>query len=167
MMETTKIDKLFALKALKRKVDEEYKLLEGECRQELLEAYAEDGTDRKVSPYFGSDAGKFSIKRTKAKPPQTVVEFNLCDDELFAEWLEENHGAALRFAMLNAADMGMYWFNFTGELPEGISRIEVEEPGMPEVLTAQIYSFKDDVVLEKLGGNLFEGANQLLLGDGE
>lgn len=166
-MEVNKVDKLFALKALKRKIDEEYKLLEGECRQELLEAYAEDGTDRRVSPFFGSDAGKFSIKRTKAKPPQTVVEFNMCDDEAFAEWIEDNHGAALRYAVLNAADFGRYWFNFTGELADGISRVEVEEPGTPEVLTAQIYSFKDDVVLEKLGGNLFEGANRLLLGDGE
>ena len=67
MMEVKPIDKLFALKAVKSKVDEEYKLLEGECRQELLEAYEKDGTDRKTSPYFGPDAGKFSIKLIKGK----------------------------------------------------------------------------------------------------
>ena len=166
MTKPTKIDKLFALKAVKGKVDEEYKLLEGECRQELLEAYDADGTDRKTAPMF-PDAGKFSIKRTKGKKPETVVEFNLCDDEAMAEWLETNQGAAVRFAMLEAADFGRFWFNFTGELPDGISRVEYEEPGTPDVLSAQVYSFKPDVVIGTLGGNLLERANELLLGDGE
>lgn len=165
-MQPTKIDKLLALKAVKSKVDEEYKLLEGECRQELLEAYEKDGTDRKTSPYFGPDAGKFSIKRIKGKKPETGVEFNMCDDEALAEWLESNHDAALRYAILNGADFGRYWFYFTGELPEGISRVEYEEPGTPDTLLAQVYSFKPDIVIEKLGGNLLEMTNELLLGDG-
>lgn len=166
-MQTTKIDKLFALKAVKGKVDEEYRLLEGECRQELLEAYEKDGTDRKTSPYFGPDAGKFSIKRMRGKKAEVRVEFNICDDEALAEWLEANHGAALRYAILNGADFGMFWFNFTGELPDGISRVEYEEPGTPDTLSAQVYSFKPEVVIDKLGGNLLERTNELLLGDGE
>lgn len=164
-MEPTKIDKLFALKALKKKVDEEYKLLEGECREDLLEAYAQDGTDRKVSPFFGAEAGKFSIKRSGGSEASTEDEFALDDDEALAEWLEANQGAAIRYAMLNAADFGAYWLHWSGEVPDGISLKRVEVPAQPPTLSAQVYSFKPEVVIDKLGGNLLAGANALLLGE--
>ena len=162
-MQTTKIDKLFALKAVKKKIDEEYKLLEGECREELLEAYRKDGTDRKVSPFFGSDAGKFSIKRTGGKDAETVRDFVLADDEKLAEWLEANPDAALRYAMLNAKDFARYWVNWSGEIPDGMEMTETHVEATPPTLTAQVYSFKPDVVLDKLGGNVLDGVNELLL----
>lgn len=165
-MEPTKIDKLFALKAVKKKIDEEYKLLEGECREELLEAYGKDGTDRKTSPFFGPDAGKFSIKSTGGKDAETVREFEVADDEKLAEWLEENKGAALRYAMLNAKDFAAYWVNWSGEIPDGVEMTETHVEATPPTLTAQVYSFNPSVVLEKLGGNMFEKVNELLLDDG-
>ena len=166
-MEPTKIDKLFALKAVKKKIDEEYKLLEGECREELLEAYARDGVDRKISPFFGLDAGKFSIKRSGGKDAETVRDFELADDEKLAEWLESNHDAALRYAMLNAKDFARYWVNWSGEVPDGMEMTETHVEATPPTLSAQIFNFKDDVVLGKLGGNVLDGVNELLLGDGE
>ena len=163
----TKIDKLFALKALEQKISDERKALEYECRDELIEAFKEDGTDRKTSTFFGPDAGKFSIKRYKAKPGETVVEFNLADDEAFAGWLEENQAAVFGFAKLNAPDLARWWFDTNGELADGIARVEYEEPGTPATISAQVYSFKPDLVIEKLGGNFLASANALLLGDGE
>ena len=163
----SKIDKLFALKAVEQKVKEERELLEYECRDELLEAYAKDGTDRRTSTFFGPDAGKFSIKRFKAKPGKTVTEYNLADDEAFADWLADNPSAASRFAKLHAADLAEWWFDANGELTDGVSRVEYEEEGTPERVTAQVYSFKPDVVIERLGGNLLEGANRLMLGESD
>lgn len=165
-MEVTKIDKLFALKAVKKKVDEEYKLLEGECREELLEAYGKDGVDRKSSPFFGPEAGKFSIKRTGGKDAETVREFEMVDDEKLADWLEANKGAALRYALLNAKDFAAYWVNWSGEIPDGMEMTETHVEATPPTLSAQVYSFKPDVVLGKLGGNVLDGVNELLLGDG-
>lgn len=163
------IDRLFALKALEQAISDERKLVEGECRQELLEAYEADGTDRRTSTYFGPDAGKFSLKRTKGKKGGTVVEYNLADEEAFGDWLEEELKAALGFSMLNARELGRWWFEATGELPDGISRVEYAEEAEPDKLSAQIYSFKPDMVLGKLAedGNFLEGANSFLLGDGE
>ena len=165
----TKIDKLFALKAVEQKVSEERKAVEYECREELLDALATDGTDRRTSPYFGPEAGKYSIKRMKGKPASKQVEFHLADDEAFAEWLEANPNAAVSYAKLNAPDIGRWWLRNEGELPDGISMVEYEEPATPDTVTAQVYSFKSDVVIGKLAddGNFLEGANRLLLGDGE
>lgn len=167
MSKPTKIDRLFALKAVEQKVKEERELVEYECRDELLEAFKADGTDRRTSPYFGPDAGKYSVKRMKGKPPTTVTEFNLADDEEFAEWLEGNVGAAVAYAKLHYADFAKSQVESTGELPDGIAMVTYEQPGTEPSVTAQVYSFKPDLVLEKLGGNFLEGANRLLLGDGD
>lgn len=165
----TKIDKLFALKAVEKKAEEERKLLEYECRDELIEAFNADGTDRRTSPFFGVDAGKFSLKRFKAKPAKKELAFSLSDDELFAEWLEDNKGAAIEYAKRHVDDFAEWHFRGSGEVADGIEMTETEVPGQPERLTAQVYSFKPDVVLSKLAenGNFLEGANRLLLGDGD
>ena len=165
----SKLDKLFALKAVEKKVTDERKLLEYECRDELLAAYEADGTDRRTSPFFGPEAGKYSVKRFKAKPPIVNVEYGMADDEEFAEWLEANQGSAISYVKAHAVEFAQSHFDATGELPDGFTRVEYEEPGEPERVTAQVYSFKPDIVLEKLAehGNVLEGANRLLLGDGD
>lgn len=167
-MKPTNLDKLFALKALEQKITEERKLLEYECRDELLEAYKSDGTDRRTSPYFGADAGKFSVKHFKAKPGREVVTFELKDWDAFNEWVESNKDSIARCAFVKAEDFAQWWVDNNGELPDGIIRTVSHEEGKAAYETAQIYSFKADKVLEKLseGGNVFEGANQLLLSDG-
>lgn len=166
-MKPTKIDKLFALKALEQKVTDERKLIEYECRDELLEAFETDGTDRRTSPYFGADAGKFSVKRMKGTPAKQVTEFNLADDMAFADWLESNVGALIAYAKNHYQEVSKYHIENTGELPDGIAMVSYEEPGKEPYITAQVYSFKPDIVIDKLGGNLLEGANRLLLGESD
>ena len=165
-----KIDRLFALKALEQKVKEERELQEYECRDDLLEAFEQDGTDRRTSPFFGPEAGKYSIKRIKGKPAQEEVTYALDDDVAFAEWLESNFDSLMSFAKLRASDFSRIYFESTGELPDGIEReTHVVKPATEPSVTAQVYSFKPDVVLEKLAenGNVFEQANKLLLEEGE
>ena len=163
----TNIDKLFALKAVEQKVTEERKMLEYECRDELLEALGKDGTDRRTSPMFGPDAGKFSIKRMKGKPEVEVLEYCLDDDVAFAEWLEGNIGAAVSYAKEKYKEFSRAHFEATGEVPDGIEVVKRVEPGTEPSVTAQVYSFKPDIVIERLGGNLLESANNLLLGEAD
>lgn len=169
MGKVTNVDKLLALKALETRIVEERKDLECECRKELLGKYFEDGTDRMVSPYFGPDAGKFSVKHYKETPDSSVRKFRLIDDEAFADWCEWNIDAVVSYAKSHAASVAEWVVDKTGELPCGTYFEDVHVPGKPEVLSAQVYSFKPDVVLDRLaqGGNVLEGANELLLGDGE
>lgn len=168
MDKPTKIDKLMAYKALEQRVTNERKALEYECRDELVTAYKETGTDRVISPLFGADAGKFSIKRIKGKPAHEVVEYNLADDVAFAEWLEENADSAISYVKTHARDFGQTHFEATGELPEGISRVTYEEPATEPTITAQVYSFKPEIVINKLAenGNVFDEVNRLMLGGG-
>ena len=163
------IDRLFALRALEQKISEERKLLEYECRDELLEAFKADGTDRRTSPFFGPDAGKFSVKRYKAKPATVNVDYNVTDGGEFADWCADNVADLAEYVGAHATEFARWHFDATGELPDGIARVEYEEEGEPERLSAQVYSFKPDIVLSKLaeGGNFLEGANRLLLGDGD
>lgn len=163
----TNIDKLFALKAVEQKVVEKRKDIEYVCREELLAAYEEDGTDRKTSPLFGPDAGKYSIKRMKGSPEREVTEFNLADDVAFADWLEENVGAAISYVKVHASEFAETYIAAHGEVPDGIAVVKHVEPATEGSVSAQVYTFKPDIVLEKLGGrNILEGASRLL-GDGD
>ena len=167
MEKPTKVDKLFAYKAVEQRITNERKALEYECRDELVAAYSEAGTDRLIAPMF-PDAGKFSIKRIKGKPAREVVEYNLADDVAFAEWLEDNVGSAISYVKANATDFARRHFEGEGELPEGISRVCYEEPATEPTITAQVYSFKPDEVFNKLAenGNVFDEVNRLMLGGG-
>ena len=161
-MEVTPIDKLAIYQTIKDQVDSAYKLAKMEAEDFLAYKRDTDGTTSLTSPVFGSDVGEYHYGKTRAK---TFFEYALCDDVDFSEWLEDNVDAAIGFAKLNAPDLGRWWFDANGELPEGISRIPVEEPS--KTTAPKFYKFNPSVVLEKLGGNLFEEADKLLLGDGE
>jgi len=165
----TNIDKLFALKALEQKITEERKLVEYECRDELIESVKADGSDRRISTYFGPEAGKFSIKRMKGKPPKETVRYENEDWEAFDSWIEANFAEAKNYIFQSLGEFCGWWFGRTGEIPDGVERVVSVEPGTDGSLSAQVYSFKPDIVLEKLaeGGNVLEGANRLLLGDGD
>ena len=161
-MAPTNADKLFALEYVRREVNAAYDDAKNALRDELAELNESHGATEIASKHFGAAAGKFKFKFSK---PKTVVEYNLADDEEFAEWLEGNQQAALSFAKLHAAELAEWWFSGSGELPDGVARVEYDEP--ERVVGAQIYGFKPDMVAEKLGGNVFGEVNRLLLGDGE
>ena len=159
-METRKIDKLFALKALEKRVKEAREELEAEVREALLEQYEEGGGDRMRSPYFGNDAGAYTYT-----PPEEVeeTEWKLCDWTAMAEWMAQDPKAAESYAYAHFADFASWWFERTGEVPEGISRATVAtvKPGRTRL------AVKEQVVFDKMGGNLFEEVNRLMLGGGE
>ena len=158
-MKVNKMDKLFALKCLEKKVKSARERYEGECKLELARAYEEEGTTQRRSPLFGKEAGTFSYippkieEKTEYKTDMTAV----------VEFLTEEPKAAEMFILANPGQFYEFWVEQTGEIPGGITRstYEVEKPGSTRL------AVKEDIVFEQLSStNLLEDVNQLLLGDG-
>ena len=162
-MQPTPIDRYFAAKCVKKEVDEAYKAAETEAALFLDEA-RENGITSLSSKYFGEDAGEYKRGKTRKKQ---VVEYNVPDMGEFKDWCYMNLGALEKYAFAHASEFGQWWFERTGELPDGISRVDYEEP--PKLKAPAIYRYDHELVKSKLaeGGNLLEGANGLLLGDGD
>ena len=154
-MGITKSDRLFALKALEKRVKREREEAEAECRDALIGQFEDGGSDRMRSPYFGNEAGTFTYIPPKS---EDVCEWRLCDWEGMAEWLDENRSAAEQFVFANFEQFAKWWSERTGEVPGGVSRAKVTrlKPGSTRL------AVKEDVVLAKAGG--MEGMNALLLG---
>ena len=161
-MGPTPIDRYFAAKCVKAEVDKAYKEAEAEAIYYLDES-REAGKTSLISTYFGEEAGEYKRSKTRAKK---VVEYNMTDMQTFNGWLYDNLDAMSAYICHNAKEFGEWWFEYTGELADGISRVEYEEP--PHLKAPSIYRFDHDLVKAKLaqGGNLLDGANQLLLSDG-
>ncbi len=159
----TPIDKYFAAECVKREVDQVYKAAKADAEIYLDEA-RENGQTALVSKFFGEDAGEFKRGKTRAK---RVVEFHVSDNDEFSQWIYDNPAAAFFFAKNNAVEFAEFWLESTGELPDGISRVEYEEPPKPKA--PQIYRYDHELIKGKLakGGNLLEGANRLLLSGGD
>lgn len=163
------VDRYLAAEYIKGKVDDAYKATQIEAEEELAALYAQDGTTEVVSQAF-EGAGKF---RYSQKRKRHVVEYNMADERELRGWLRANPDAAADWAVENAKEFGEWHFGRTGEVPDGIARVEYDEPakaGPPKV-----YGFDPDIVgrwLEEHGGWLQGAAaladgNELLLGDGE
>ena len=162
-MNPTPIDRYFAAKCVKREVDAAYKVAESEAAIYLDEA-RENGVNSLSSTYFGEDAGEYKRGKTCTKQ---VVEYNVPDIVDFEAWCMDNQVALVQYAKRNASDFGQWWFETTGEIPDGIARVDYEEPPKPKA--PSIYRYNHELVKAKLaeGGNLLEGANKLLLGGGD
>lgn len=158
----TKIDRLFGLEWLKKRVDAAHKEAKVEAEEELARLNAKNGTMELVSTAFGADAGRYKYSKTRKK---RVVEFHLADEADFSAWCHANMGAVIGFAKARAPEFGQEWLEATGELPDGVSRDEREEP--PRVGPPKLYGFEPGVVEAALGGNLPASVNRLLLGEGE
>ena len=154
------IDRFIGLEWLKKKVDKEHKEAKEQAIDDLATLTGELGVTEMTSTLFGPGAGKVKYSQIRKKK---VVEFNVTDEGEFAKWLDP--GDACEYVGQNAVEFAQWWFERTGEVPEGFSRVEYEEPA--KVGPAKLYGFDADVVEEKLGGNLLAGMNELLLGDGE
>ena len=159
----TKLDTLFAAKAVSKEINARVNELEKECKAELLQEYKESGNDRKRSPMFGKEAGYIGIQ--EGKPSEHVVRFQLNDPDAFVDWMDEAKPETDTFAQANMAQFAEFWFHQTGECPEGCTVIEYDsEPGEPIVKLM----VKEKVVLPMLQDNagMLVEVNQLLLGDG-
>ena len=161
-MQPTPIDRYFAAECIKKEVDAAYKAAKEDAAVYLDEA-REDGKTSLISTYFGEDAGEYKRGKTRAK---TVVEYNVPDLAEFVYWCSENRIALEIYVKEHASEFGQWWFENTGELPDGISRVDYEEP--PHLKAPQIYRYDHELIKQKLaeGGNILEGANRLLLSDG-
>lgn len=157
------IDRYVALKALKGAVDAEFKNAELDAADYFAEKEREGSTSL-CSPVFGVSAGEYKRGKTKAK---TVVEYDLADWDDFSAWLYDNVDAMHEFCFKKAEEFAKDRVEKHGELPDGIDRNEFQEP--PKETGPKLYRFDQQGVVERIaqGGNLFEKANELLLGDAE
>lgn len=163
-MQPTKVDNLVAAKAVVKEVDRRIKRFEDEVKAEFIEEYKNGGADRKRSRIFGNKAGYLTIK--EGKPSERVTKFQLVDVQEATDWMDEAKPDTDSFAQDNLEQYCQWWFERTGECPDGCTVITYDtEPGEPTA----ILSVKEKVVLPMLMENreLFGEVNQLLLGDGE
>lgn len=161
-MQVTPIDRYFAAECVKREVDKVHK--EAKAQAEIfLDEARDNGQASLISTYFGEDAGEYKRGKTRTKH---VVEFNLGDSERLEDWVNDNAYTMFLFAKDYAEELGQWCMNNTGEIPDGITRVEYDEP--PRLKAPQIYRYDHERVKEALakGGNILEGANQLLLSGG-
>lgn len=160
MDKANKIDKLFAIKAIEKKLVEERKQLESDAKLEMAQDYADSGVTQKRSVMFGKEAGTLSYIPPK---DEEQIEWLISDWTALGEWLAKDPKAAEKYIFAHAQDFGQWWLDETGEIPDGIRRntYTTTKPGSARL------AVKEDVVISQLGGNLFEAANQLLLGDGD
>lgn len=157
----TAIDRYIGLEWLKKKVDAEHRRARLDAEDMLARKRQEDGAMELTSKAFGPEAGSYKYSKTRWK---RVVEYHLADGGELRGWLESNPRAAAWFAMEHAEQFGEEWFGSTGECPEGMSRVEYEEPA--KVGPPKLYGFDAGAVESRIGKNLAEGLG-LLLGDGD
>ena len=163
-MQPTRIDNLFAAKAVGKEIDRRVKELEDEVKAEAIAEYKNGGSDRKRSRIFGNKAGYLTIK--EGKPSERVTRFQLVDVQEATDWMDATKPDTDSFAQDNLELFCKWWFEHTGECPDGCTVITYDtEPGEPTA----ILSVKEKVVLPMLmeNGELFGEVNQMLLGDGE
>lgn len=163
-MEPTKMDYLAAAKAVSKEINSRVKALEDECKAEFLAEYKATGTDRKRFPLFGNKAGYMGIR--EGKPSEKVTRFQMVDPQEVIDWMDENRPETDSFAQDNLAQFAQWWFEHTGECPDGCTVVTYDsEPGEPTVTL----TVKEKVVIPMLAeNNLLAGeVNRLLLGDGE
>lgn len=133
--------------------------------EDYLSAKEMEGTASLVSPLFPG-AGEYKRGKTRAK---RVVEYNLTDRYELAAWMEKNRIEVESYVLAHAEQFGKWCVDEHGELPDGIERVEHEEP--PKQTAPKLYRFDGEAVKERLaemaGGNVLAGANELLLSGGD
>lgn len=158
------IDRLFAVEWMREKVKEAHRKATEDAEVYLAEQTAL-GNRELFAPSFGEDAGVYHYGKTREKE---VVEYNLADWQSFTEWLEENQKACVQYILAHAVDFGTWWFEGdgdftgTGELPEGISRVQYVEPS--HRTAAKIYRPNYDLMGEVFRGGYLNDTVQNMLG---
>lgn len=160
----TKFDVLVAAKATEKEFAKRVKALETECKDEFMERYRADGTDRMRSTVFDPKAAWMTMKG--GKPSERVDRFQLNDQDAAIEWMDETRPETDSFATANLEEFCRHWFYSTGECPDGCSVITYDsEPVEP---TPCLY-VKEAKVLPALQANphLLGEVNTLLLMEGD
>lgn len=160
---TTKFDVLVAARATEKEFAKRVKALETEVKQEFMDRYRADGTDRMRSTVFDSKAAWMTLKG--GKPSERVTRFQVNDMQEVIDWMDENRPETDSFARDNLAQFAQWWFEHTGECPDGCSVITYDsEPVEP----VPVLTVKEAKVLPALQDNpsMLADVNVLLLGDG-
>ena len=160
----TKFDVLVAARATEKEFAKRVKALENECKEEFIENYKANGTDRMRSTVFDGKAAWMTMKGGKPSVPAT--KFQLNDPDLFVDWMDAQKPETDSFAQDNMAQFAEWWFNKTGECPDGCVVINYDtEPVEP----TPALTVKEALVLPALQANpnLLGEVNTLLLGDGD
>lgn len=161
----TPIDTLFAVEYMKKQIDGCYKQVKLDAEDYLASKTEQEHVTGLRSGLFGDAAGEFKYGMSREK---TVTAYNLADWEAFTEWLEENQKACVQYILAHAVDFGTWWFEGdgdftgTGELPEGISRVQYVEPS--HRTAAKIYRPNYDLMGEVFRGGYLNETVQNMLG---
>ena len=175
---TTKFDVLVAAKATEKEFSKRVKALENECKEEFVANYKATGNDRKRPTAFDSKAAWMTMKG--GKPSEHVVKFQMYDAGEMTDWMDENKPDTDSFAQANLAEFALWWFETTGECPDGCTVVEYDsEPVDPTpALTVKeasvLADLKENAALSGVVARfLLEDEDmarrdmQLLLGDGD
>ena len=160
----TKFDVLVAAKATEKEFSKRVKALETECKEEFMERYRSDGTDRMRSTVFDSKAAWMTLKG--GKPSEKVTRFQVNDIQAVIDWMDETRPDTDCFAQDNLAQFAEWHFMQTGECPDGCVVLTYDsEPVEP----TPVLTVKEAKVLPMLEANptLLAEARTLLLGEGE
>ena len=159
-----KFDVLVAAKATEKEFSKRVKALEDECKKELMDRYRSDGVDRMRSTVFDPKAAWMTLKG--GKPSERVTRFQLNDMDAAIDWMDENRPETDSFATDNLEQFCKWWFEHTGECPDGCAVITYDsEPVEP----TPCLTVKEAKVLPALQSNptLLGEVNVLMLGEGE
>lgn len=157
------IDKYLAIDVLKAEVDGAHKQAKADADDFLADARDKMGV-MGLTPQMLEGCGEYRYAATKAKK---LAEYNVCDQEDFSEWKGLNPSAAWEYVAERFEDWAKWYFNRTGEVPDGVSRVEREVPagyGPPKFYRVDAEKVKS--ILSD-GVSFFEGTSRLLLGDGD
>lgn len=166
----TDMDKLTVAKSIERKWHEEMvEPLEERLKDELLRRKETEGIDKiTTSKFLGFEAGTLLLQKRKGKPSEKGEKFAVYDVQAVIDWMDEERPETDSFASDNLEAFAEWWLHNTGEMPPGCKLIPYETPEVPDRL---IPTFKPnaDYTIQALlneGGNLFENAERLMIGDG-
>lgn len=162
----TLTDRYFAAKAIAKEVDSRVKELEEEVKAQAVADYKEGRGGQVRSPFFGKDAGYVTV--IEGTPDREYKSLEVIDGEELANWMEEKDLDLdfMRFALEHASDFAKWYFDRTGEKPDGCDLLPHTVKGKEPTARATV---KKDVVfrvLEEKRPELMKGV-ELLLGDGE
>lgn len=119
-MEYTVTEKAILAKAVLRKFEEEVAgPLEQKAKEELLEEYRANGTDRRSTPNLGDKMGTLYIKAGKHVPAETVSVFAVDNVQEVVDWMDETRPDTDCFAADHVEEFAEWYFFTTGELPPG------------------------------------------------
>lgn len=156
------IDRYIGLEWLLQKVKAAHKEAKEQAIDDLATLTGELGVTEMTSTMFGVEAGNLKYSKVRAKE---VTEYNVCDAEELEDWINANTYTVFLFAKDHAEEFAKWVLENTGQPVDGVAVVKYKEPA--KTGPAKLYGFDPKVVEAAFGDNIMEGANQLLLGDGE